>query len=325
MKVSLEDRPLLEVRNLKKYYPLKRGFFLGSKEYVYAVNGINIRVYRGETLGIVGESGCGKSTTALCILRLIEPTEGEIFFEGQNICGLNRKELRPVRKEMQMIFQDPFTSLDPRSCVEDIIGEPLEVHKSLARKEKRRYVANLLIMVGLQPEHMRRYPHEFSGGQRQRIGIARAIALNPKLIVCDEPVSSLDVSIQAQIINLMVDLQKDLGLSYLLISHDLSVVSHICDRIAVMYLGKIVEMASVSDLYFTPKHPYTQALLAAVPIPDPKRKSWRIVLRGDVQGPTRLEGCCFHHRCEQKMEKCEMEVPNLEDIGNDHLVACHLH
>ena len=320
------DNLLLEVTNLKEYFPIRGGILNRTLGYVRAVDGVSFYLKRGESLGIVGESGCGKSTTARAVLRLIEPTEGEILFEGNNILSLPKKELRNLRRDMQIIFQDPYASLDPRRCVGQIIAEPLNVFGVFSNKiEKQDRIAYLLDKVGLHPEDSRRYPHEFSGGQRQRIGIARALAINPKLIIGDEPVSALDVSIQAQIINLLEDIQEDFGLSYIIIAHDLAVVEHICDRIAVMYLGKIVESAPDVELYSNPKHPYTQALLSAVPIADPDHQNERIILKGDVPSPiTPPPGCHFHTRCSVRKDICAVEVPELLDIGGEHYVACHL-
>ena len=319
--------PLLRVKNLVKQFPVKRGIFSGAAERVHAVNDVSFEVGAGETLGLVGESGCGKSTTGRCILRLIEPTSGEVWFEGTNVTALNRTELRALCRDMQIIFQDPYASLDPRMTIGAIIGEALTIH-GLA-KTHRQFVdriVELLETVGLHAHHMRRYPHEFSGGQRQRIGIARALAVSPKLIVCDEPVSALDVSIQAQVINLLEDLQQKFGLTYIFIAHDLSVVEHISTRVAVMYLGKIVEMARASDVYSAPLHPYTEALLSAVPIPDPAVKRRRIVLTGDVPGALHLpSGCPFHSRCPiRQLPLCVDETPALKQSGNGHWVACHL-
>jgi len=317
--------PLLEVRNLKKYFPIKGGIISRAIGYVYAVDGVSFYLNQGESLGLVGESGCGKSTTARAILRLIEPTEGEILFGGKDICKLDQEELRYVRRDMQIVFQDPYASLDPRRTVEQIIGEPLNVFQVSTRKERKDRITYLLEKVGLSPDHARRYPHEFSGGQRQRIGIARALALNPKLIIGDEPVSALDVSIQAQVINLLEDIQKDFKLSYIIIAHDLAVVEHVCDRIAVMYLGRIVELAKDRELYTSPLHPYTVALLSAIPVPDPNISKKRIILEGDVPSPMRPPaGCHFHTRCPRKKEVCETTVPQLTDIRNNHYVACHL-
>jgi len=317
---------LLEVENLKQYFPIRGGIFQKTRAYVRAVDGVSFFLNRGESLGLVGESGCGKSTTARAILRLIEPTEGRILFEGRDVRSLSREELRHLRRDMQIVFQDPYASLDPRRSVGQTIGEPLDVFDITSTKaEKAERIAFLLEKVGLQPEHAWRYPHEFSGGQRQRIGIARALALNPKLIIGDEPVSALDVSIQAQIINLLEDIQEEFGLSYIIIAHDLAVVEHICNRIAVMYLGTIVESAQDTELYGNPKHPYTQALLSAVPEPDPDKKKKRIILTGDVPSPVSPPpGCRFHTRCPVREDVCSAEVPELVDVGGEHYVACHL-
>jgi len=317
-------QPLLEVKDLKKYFPIKGGIFSKTIGYVQAVDGISFALYPGETVGLVGESGCGKSTAARAILRLIEPSGGEVSFEGQDILKLGKKPMRALRRQMQIIFQDPYASLNPRMTVASIVGEPLEIHKIAKGRQKEEKVANILEKVGLRPEHMRRYPHEFSGGQRQRIGIARALALNPKLIIGDEPVSALDVSIQAQVINLLEDLQKEFNLTYLIIAHDLSVVEHISNRVAVMYLGKIVELASDRELYQNPSHPYTEALLSAVPRPDPTIKKQRIILAGDVPSPINPpSGCRFHTRCLYAKADCNTVEPQLQDIGGGHHVACH--
>jgi peptide/nickel transport system ATP-binding protein len=317
--------PLLEVKNLKKYFPIKGGIFSKPIGYVYAVDGVSFYLNKGESLGLVGESGCGKSTTARVILRLIEPTEGEILFEGKDVCRLDHQGMRAVRRDMQIVFQDPYASLDPRRTVEQTIGEPLNVFHISTKKERKERIAYLLQKVGLNPDHARRYPHEFSGGQRQRIGIARALALNPKLIIGDEPVSALDVSIQAQVINLLEDLQKEFNLSYIIIAHDLAVVEHVCDRIAVMYLGRIVELAKDKELYTSPVHPYTVALLSAIPVPDPKITKKRIILEGDVPSPMRPPaGCHFHTRCPRKKDVCHTTIPTLKEIKEGHFVACHL-
>src|SRR5256885_7421497 len=308
----MAETPLLEVKHLKKYFPIKGGVFSKTIGYVYAVDDVNFTIARGETLGLVGESGCGKSTTGRTILRLIEPTDGELYFEGQDITKLEKSAMRALRREMQIIFQDPYASLNPRMTVGSIIGEPLEIHKIAKGSEKEERVASLLQKVGLRAEDMRKYPHEFSGGQRQRIGIARALALNPKLIVCDEPVSALDVSIQAQVINLLEDLQAEFSLTYLFIAHDLSVVRHISDRVMVMYLGKIVELADRKTLYDDPLHPYTRALLSAVPIPHPELEARRghLGLRGEGPSPLRPpSGCVFHPRCPIAVDRCPQIVP----------------
>lgn len=318
-------QPLLEVKDLKKYFPIKGGILSKTIGHVQAVDGISFQLFPGETVGLVGESGCGKSTAARTILRLIEPTSGEVRFEGQDILKLGKKPMRALRRQMQIIFQDPYASLNPRMTVASIVGEPLEIHKIAKGREKEEIVANILEKVGLRPEHMRRYPHEFSGGQRQRIGIARALALNPKLIIGDEPVSALDVSIQAQVINLLEDLQKEFNLTYLIIAHDLSVVEHISDRVAVMYLGKLVELADRVELYQSPQHPYTQALLSAIPLHTPKIKRERIILKGDVPSPLNPpSGCRFHPRCPVAIEVCSKVEPPLLDVGGGHLAACHL-
>jgi oligopeptide transport system ATP-binding protein len=323
---GLENGVLLKVRNLKKYFPVRGGLFSKVIGYVQAVDGVSFDIKRGETLGLVGESGCGKTTAGRTILRLLEPTAGEVTFEGENIFKLDQEKLRKTRRNVQIIFQDPFGSLNPRMTVGDIVGESLIIHRiAKNKKEKEEIVKDLLETVGLNAGHVRRYPHEFSGGQRQRIGVARALALNPKLIVCDEPVSALDVSIQAQVINLLENLQEQFKLTYLFIAHDLSVVKHISDRVAVMYLGKIVELSSTLNLYDNPQHPYTEALLSAVPIPDPTLKKQRIVLEGDVPSPFKPPiGCRFHPRCKYSKSVCSQEEPELIDIGNEHYVACHL-
>ena len=318
--------PLLRVENLIKHFPLGGRLFSHEPEVVHAVDGVSFDIAQGETLGLVGESGCGKSTTGRAILRLIEPTSGDVWFDGRNVPRLDAEELRAIRREMQIIFQDPYASLNPRMTVGAIVGEALLIHKlTNSARELEDRVLELLETVGLQPDHLRRYPHEFSGGQRQRIGIARALAVSPRLIVCDEPVSALDVSIQAQVINLLEDLQQKFDLTYLFIAHDLSVVQHISTRVAVMYLGRIVEIAGASELYTSPRHPYTEALLSAVPIPDPEVKRQRIVLKGDVPSPVRPpSGCHFHTRCPRAFERCSVEAPVLKDVAAGHRAACHL-
>jgi oligopeptide/dipeptide ABC transporter ATP-binding protein len=309
---------LVRVRGLFKHFPVE-----GSDDVVRAVDGVTFEIFRGETLGLVGESGCGKSTVGRCLLRLIEPTRGEVSFEGQDVTGMRGGDLRRLRREMQIIFQDPYASLNPRLRVRDIVGEPLVVHSIGDKAERRERVADLLKKVGLDPDYMNRYPHEFSGGQRQRIGIARALALNPKLIVADEPVSALDVSVQAQVINLLEDLQAEFDLTYLFISHGLAVVEHISDRVAVMYLGRIVEVARAEELYANPLHPYTRALLSAIPVPDPTRKRERIVLKGDVPTPINPpSGCRFHTRCPEAIAECSQIDPDLREVSPGHTVAC---
>ena len=321
---------ILSVRNLKMHFPITKGVIIQRQVgSIKAVDGLNFDLYRGETLGLVGESGCGKSTTGRAILQLYKPTGGSVVFEGQELTTINSGDLRRMRRRMQMIFQDPYASLNPRRTVGSIVGEPLEVHNiGDSRKERQERVQELLKIVGLNPYFINRYPHEFSGGQRQRIGVARALAVNPSFIVCDEPISALDVSIQAQVINLLEDLQQEFGLTYLFIAHDLSVVRHISDRIAVMYLGKIVELADRDELYANPQHPYTQALLSAVPIPDPEieKKRQRIILEGDVPSPANPpKGCNFSTRCPRVMDICRQSDPEFKNDGNGHHVACFLY
>jgi oligopeptide transport system ATP-binding protein len=317
--------PLLDACDIVKHYPILGGVFMKQTGSVKAVDGVSLAIAEGETVGLVGESGCGKTTFGRAILRLEEPTSGEIFFQGRNILAYSRNEMQALRREMQIIFQDPFSSLNPRKSVGQIIGEPLLVHGVKSREQRDQRVLELLEVVGLRREHMRRYPHQFSGGQRQRIGVARALALKPKLVVCDEAVSALDVSIQAQVINLLKDLQQDFGLTYLFISHDLSVVEHVSDRVAVMYLGKIVEIAPSKELYLEPLHPYTQALLSAVPIPDPSlQRPGRIILKGDVPSPIDPPtGCRFHPRCHYAEGLCSEKEPELREIRPQHWAACH--
>ena len=318
--------PLLEVNDLKVHFPITKGIFSRTAGYVYAVDGVSFNLKAGETLGIVGESGCGKTTTGLAILRLIDPTDGQVRFQGKDMSRYTKQEKLNLRREMQIIFQDPYSSLNPRMTLNRTLADPMKIHGLYSGSEREDRVAYLLRKVGLTPEHGRRYPHEFSGGQRQRIGVARALALNPQVIIGDEPVSALDVSIQAQIINLLIDLQEEFDLSYIIISHDLAVVEYICDRIAVMYLGKIVEMAAYRKLYTTPMHPYTDALLSAVPIPDLDAKSERVILGGDVPSPINPpSGCRFHPRCPKRMDICPNEEPHLKDLGDEHWVGCHLY
>ena len=324
------DKPtLLEVKNLKKYFPIQSGLFKHVVGHVKAVDGVSLFIRQGETLGLVGESGCGKTTVGRLILRAMEPTEGQVLYrrdgEMVDLTKIRRGEMKPFRREMQIIFQDPFSSLNPRMTVMDIIAEPLRIHNVMKGDELKGRVRELLEHVGMRVQHMNRYPYAFSGGQRQRIGVARALALNPKFIVCDEPVSALDVSIQAQVLNLLHDLQKDLGLTYLFISHDLSVVEHISDRVAVMYLGNIVELSPSEELYAGPRHPYTEALLSAVPSSDPDLLIKRIILPGDVPSPSNPPpGCKFHPRCRYAQDLCSQEIPTWREVSPDHWIACHL-
>jgi oligopeptide/dipeptide ABC transporter ATP-binding protein len=316
--VKTQKKELVRVRNLVKHFPVEN-----SDDVVRAVDDVNFDIFAGETLGLVGESGCGKSTVGRCLLRLYEPTSGEVYFEGKNLVGLPNREMQSLRREMQIIFQDPYASLNPRLNILSIVSEPLKIHGIGNKSEQKERVADLLKKVGLDPNYMFRYPHEFSGGQRQRLGIARALALNPKLIIADEPVSALDVSVQAQVVNLLQDLQAEFGLTYLFISHGLAVVEHISQRVAVMYLGKIVEVAEAKDLYENPLHPYTKALLSAIPVPDPKQKRERIVLKGDVPTPINPpSGCRFRTRCPFAIEDCARVVPELREITLGHTAAC---
>ena len=319
-----ETKPLLDARHLVKYYPIRGGVFMKEIAAVKAVDDVSLSIKKGETLGLVGESGCGKSTFGRAIMRLEEPTSGEVWYDGDNILTYDAQQIRALRKKMQIIFQDPFSSLNPRKPVASIVGEPLLIHGMKNRQEREARVMELLQVVGLSKEHMRRYPHMFSGGQRQRIGVARALALNPDLVVCDEAVSALDVSIQAQVLNLLKDLQDEFSLTYLFISHDLHVVEHISDRVAVMYLGKIVEVANSKVIYKTPLHPYTQALLSASPMPDPEQKRKRILLKGDVPSPINPPpGCRFHTRCPYVQDICSKTEPPLKEIRPGHEAACH--
>ncbi|MFR6632710.1 MAG: ABC transporter ATP-binding protein [Atopobiaceae bacterium] len=321
--------PLLSVQHLCKEFPVESGVFgkRFSKRAVHAVNDVSFDIYAGETFGLVGESGCGKSTTGRCIMHLTRPTSGTVLFEGKDVSKMSKKELKEMRRNMQFIFQDPYASLNPRMTIGEIVSEPLIIHNVMPdTKEREEYVRGLLDVVGLNPEHINRYPHEFSGGQRQRVGIARAFALKPKLIICDEPVSALDVSIQAQVLNLLNDLQKEYGTAYLFIAHDLSVVQHISDNIGVMYLGNMMEYADWKDLYDRPHHPYTQSLLSAVPVPDPDIQATRkrIVLAGDPPSPIDApSGCCFHTRCPMACEKCSQERPEFREVEPGHFCACH--
>jgi oligopeptide/dipeptide ABC transporter ATP-binding protein len=320
---------LLTVNDLKVHFPIKKGVFSRTAGYVYAVDGVSLTLKKGETLGIVGESGCGKTTAGMAILHLLKPTSGKIVYQGKDISQIShmsKTELMALKKEIQIIFQDPYSSLNPRMTLRRIIRDPMKLHGMYKNRELDERVDYLMGTVGLSPEQGNRYPHEFSGGQRQRIGIARALSLNPKIIIADEPVSALDVSIQAQIINLMIDLQEEFELSFIFIAHDLAVVEHACDRIAVMYLGKIVEESTYSDLYHNPKHPYTQALLSAIPVPDPRATRKRTILKGDVPSPRHPpSGCSFHPRCPERMDGCHHDEPVRKDLGDGHYVACHLY
>jgi len=327
--MELSDNIILDVKDLKQYFPIRRGFFQKVVGYVKAVDGVSFFIRENEVLGLVGESGCGKTTTGRCILRLYDPTAGEIWYHKQggeavNVSHISRREMKPLRREMRMIFQDPFSSLNPRLTVKDIIGEPLLIHRAATGKEMENRVAELMKAVGLDPAYMRRYPHEFSGGQRQRIGLARTLSLSPRLIIADEPVSALDVSVQAQVLNLLQRLKDDLGLTLLFIAHDLSVVEHVSDRIGVMYVGKIVEMAKTEELLGNPLHPYTEALISAVPPADPAIRLDRIVLEGDVASPANPpSGCIFHPRCHYARDVCSQEVPELVEVEPGHYASCH--
>ncbi|HBS46914.1 MAG TPA: dipeptide/oligopeptide/nickel ABC transporter ATP-binding protein [Paenibacillus sp.] len=320
----MKETPLIEVKSLKKFFSVKKGFF-GTTRYLHAVDGISFAIRKGETFSLVGESGCGKSTTGRLVTRLLEPNDGTVWFKGQNISHISDNQMRPIRKDMQMVFQDPYASLNPRMKVKDLVAEPLLIHTKLSSKERDKLACELLETVGLNSIHAERYAFEFSGGQRQRIGIARALSVRPSLIVADEPVSALDVSIQSQVLNLLQDLQEEYGLTYLFISHDLSVVEHISDRIGVMYLGSLVETADKDTLYDRPMHPYTQALLSSVPVPDPTLKKERIILKGDLPSPVDPpSGCRFHTRCPSCMEICKQHVPIFREVEPGHEVACHL-
>jgi oligopeptide/dipeptide ABC transporter ATP-binding protein len=321
-----ENKPILEIKGLKKYFPIKTGFFNKVTGHVQAVDGVDFTVMPGETLGIVGESGCGKSTTGRTILRLLNPSAGEVLFNGKDLAKLSKEEMRQMRKDIQMVFQDPYASLNPRKTIRQILLEPLKVHGiGSSRGERMKRVEEIIEVVGLRKEHLDRHPHDFSGGQRQRIGIARALILKPKVIIADEPVSALDVSIQSQVLNLLKDLKKEFNLTLIFISHDLSVVRHLCDRIAVMYLGRVVEIADKKQLFTNPSHPYTRALLSAVPIANPRAKRERVILQGDLPSPANPpSGCTFHPRCPVANESCKTKIPILKDIDSGHQVSCHL-
>ncbi|MGG1676797.1 ABC transporter ATP-binding protein [Neobacillus sp. NRS-1170] len=326
--MTKSQQKLIEVNNLKKYFPLKSSIFSKNKQVVKAVDDISFHIYKGETFGLVGESGCGKSTLGRTINRLYDPTSGEILFDGKDIANLSNKELQPYRKRMQMIFQDPYSSLNPYMSVEEIIDEPLEIHTSLSKNERKGIMVDILEKVGLKKEDLEKYPHEFSGGQRQRIGIARALSINPEFILCDEAISALDVSIQAQVINMLEDLQSEMKLTYLFVAHDLSMVRHISDRIGVMYLGKLVEISNSDELYHKPLHPYTQALLSAIPIPDPikAQNSKREIITGELPSPIEMEtGCRFRSRCPFAKPICAEVDPQMKQVDGEHFVACHLY
>lgn len=324
-KATKKKKVLLEVKNLQKHFPIKSGLFQRTTGWVKAVDDISFHIYEGEAFGLVGESGCGKTTAGRTILRLIEPTGGSVVFNDVDVASIAKQDLKQMRKEMQIIFQDPYSSLNPRMPIGESIAEGLRIHTDMSAEERYDLVVQMLTRVGMRADHARRYPHEFSGGQRQRIGIARALAVNPKFIVCDEPVSALDVSIQASVLNLLEELQEDFGLTYLFIAHNLSVVEHFSDRVGVMYLGKMAEMAAREDLFKNPLHPYTQALMSAIPIPDPKQRKKRIVLEGDVPSPINPpSGCRFHTRCPLAFDRCKKEEPVFQDYGDDHFAACHL-
>jgi oligopeptide/dipeptide ABC transporter ATP-binding protein len=326
LQTKAEQEYILEAKNIKKYFPIKGGILKKTIGQVKAVDDVSLSIKKGETLGVVGESGSGKSTLGRVILRLLQPTDGQILFEDNDISALGNRKLRPYRRDMQIVFQDPFASLNPKMSVEELIEEPLIVQTSLKKSERKRMITSLLEKVGLRPDDRLKYPHEFSGGQRQRISIARALALNPKFIICDEPVSALDVSIQAQVLNLMADLQEEFGLTYLFIAHDLSVVKHISDRVAVMYLGRIAEIAPKKNLYDTPLHPYTRALLSSVPSVEKRKNREKIILSGDLPSPSNPpSGCSFRTRCPQAHERCSIDRPELIHVGDGHHVACHLY